>query len=108
MNDLSTDQFRQWTGEYVDGIDATLFSGDEFVGSMSDDFDRRAMLREYIARWTRQLDMEDQNAREALKDRAEEKADCGACAGSGWTVRDPDIGTDKECWVCNGTGKVQE
>jgi hypothetical protein len=29
---------------------------------------------------------------------------CGACNGSGWVVRDPDIGTDQECFVCDGTG----
>jgi hypothetical protein len=29
---------------------------------------------------------------------------CGACNGSGCMVRDPDIGTDQECFVCDGTG----
>jgi hypothetical protein len=29
---------------------------------------------------------------------------CGVCNGSGFVVRDPDIGTDKECWACDGTG----
>jgi hypothetical protein len=27
---------------------------------------------------------------------------CGNCGGTGWMVRDPDIGTDQECFVCNG------
>jgi hypothetical protein len=27
---------------------------------------------------------------------------CGVCNGSGWVVRDPDIGTDQECFGCNG------
>jgi len=31
---------------------------------------------------------------------------CGACAGTGRMVRDPDIGTDQECFVCDGSGKV--
>jgi len=30
---------------------------------------------------------------------------CGCCGGSGRVVRDVDIGTDQECFVCNGTGK---
>lgn len=29
---------------------------------------------------------------------------CGACHGSGWVTRDADIGTDQECFVCDGTG----
>ena len=29
---------------------------------------------------------------------------CGNCHGSGRMVRDPDIGTDQECFVCDGTG----
>jgi len=29
---------------------------------------------------------------------------CGSCNGSGRMVRDPDIGTDQECFVCNGSG----
>lgn len=29
---------------------------------------------------------------------------CGACNGSGWVPRDTDIGTDQECFVCDGTG----
>jgi hypothetical protein len=32
---------------------------------------------------------------------------CNACHGSGWVVRDPDIGTDQECFVCDGTGTVE-
>lgn len=30
--------------------------------------------------------------------------ECGACNGTGRVVRDPDIGTDQECWVCDGSG----
>lgn len=26
---------------------------------------------------------------------------CGACHGSGWAPRDPDIGTEQECSSCN-------
>lgn len=29
---------------------------------------------------------------------------CNHCNGSGRMVRDPDIGTDQECFVCNGAG----
>lgn len=31
---------------------------------------------------------------------------CGHCHGSGRMVRDPDIGTDQECFVCDGSGVV--
>ena len=29
---------------------------------------------------------------------------CACCCGTGWVVRDPDIGTDQECFVCEGRG----
>jgi hypothetical protein len=29
---------------------------------------------------------------------------CNACLGTGRMVRDPDIGTDQECFVCDGAG----
>ena len=31
---------------------------------------------------------------------------CGHCCGTGRMVRDPDIGTDQECFVCEGSGVV--
>lgn len=31
--------------------------------------------------------------------------DCGACLGSGWVSRDADIGTEQECFSCDGSGK---
>ena len=31
---------------------------------------------------------------------------CPTCKGSGWMMRDPDIGTDQECFICDGTGIV--
>ena len=37
-----------------------------------------------------------------------EKHICGHCHGSGRMVRDPDIGTDQECFVCDGTGYVND
>lgn len=33
---------------------------------------------------------------------------CGHCNGSGRMVRDPDIGTDQECFVCDGSGVVEK
>ena len=33
---------------------------------------------------------------------------CGACNGSGCMVRDPDIGTDQECFVCKGSGVFED
>ena len=37
-----------------------------------------------------------------------EKHECGHCHGTGRMVRDPDIGTDQECFVCDGTGYVND
>jgi DnaJ-class molecular chaperone len=31
---------------------------------------------------------------------------CGHCCGTGRMVRDQDIGTDQECFVCEGSGTV--
>ena len=31
---------------------------------------------------------------------------CNACLGTGRMVRDPDIGTDQECFVCDGAGFI--
>lgn len=33
---------------------------------------------------------------------------CNHCLGTGQMVRDPDIGTDQECFVCDGSGFVTE
>lgn len=33
---------------------------------------------------------------------------CATCNGSGWVTRDPDIGTDRECSVCDGKGRVSD
>ena len=33
---------------------------------------------------------------------------CGNCGGTGWMARDPDIGTDQECFVCDGSGRYSE
>lgn len=43
----------------------------------------------------------------ALAEQAEQAQPvaCGACNGSGRMVRDPDIGTDQECFVCDGSGQ---
>lgn len=30
---------------------------------------------------------------------------CGACLGTGWVSRDADIGTEQECFSCDGSGK---
>jgi DnaJ-class molecular chaperone len=32
--------------------------------------------------------------------------ECNACYGTGRMVRDPDIGTDQECFVCEGSGAL--
>lgn len=35
---------------------------------------------------------------------AHSQEQCNACLGTGRMVRDPDIGTDQECFVCDGAG----
>ena len=50
----------------------------------------------------RALDKMAENARELGLDY--EPVWCGHCNGSGRMVRDPDIGTDQECFVCDGAG----
>ena len=49
------------------------------------------------------------NAIAALRDRLAqpEQEPCGGCKGSGWVSRDPDIGTDQECFVCEGAGVIK-
>ena len=47
-----------------------------------------------------------QLAKEALAQPEQEP--CGGCGGSGWVPRDPDIGTDQECFDCNGSGAQPE
>ena len=42
--------------------------------------------------------------REALAEQSAQQEPCGGCYGSGWITRDPDIGTDQECFVCGGSG----
>jgi len=37
---------------------------------------------------------------------ADEPVACGHCNGSGRMVRYPDIGTDQECFVCDGSGVI--
>ena len=45
----------------------------------------------------------DQNSSDAPK-----MVPCPHCGGTGWMVRDPDIGTDQECFVCDGTGEIPD
>jgi len=40
----------------------------------------------------------------AIKEALAQPEPCGGCKGSGWVTRDPDIGTDQECFVCGGSG----
>jgi hypothetical protein len=37
-----------------------------------------------------------------------EPTECNCCYGTGRIVRDPDIGTDQECFCCNGEGVVND
>jgi hypothetical protein len=38
----------------------------------------------------------------------QEPVACGHCNGSGRMMRDPDIGTDQECFVCEGSGVFKD
>lgn len=54
------------------------------------------------------LDKKAENARElGLDYEPAQQEPCGGCGGSGWVSRDPDIGTDQECFVCEGKGTVE-
>jgi len=44
--------------------------------------------------------------KQGMAESSEEKEEYGNCYGSGRMVRDADIGTDQECFVCDGTGEV--
>lgn len=56
---------------------------------------RRAIARAALAKW-------------GTPAGAGEVVACGNCGGTGWMVRDPDIGTDQECFVCDGSGRYSE
>ena len=43
-------------------------------------------------------------AQKVIKEALAQPEPCGGCKGSGWVTRDPDIGTDQECFVCGGSG----
>jgi len=53
------------------------------------------------------LERKAENARELGLDYEPEQEPCGGCGGSGWVPRDPDIGTDQECFVCGGSGVIK-
>lgn len=53
------------------------------------------------------LNKKAENARELGLDYEPEQEPCGGCGGSGWVSRDPDIGTDQECFVCEGAGVIK-
>ena len=42
--------------------------------------------------------------RKLMAEQPAQQKPCGGCYGSGWITRDPDIGTDQECFVCGGSG----
>jgi hypothetical protein len=42
--------------------------------------------------------------KQGMAESSEEKKECGNCYGSGRMVWDADIGTDQECFACDGTG----
>ena len=60
------------------------------------------VIKEALANET--LEKMAENARELGLDYEPAKELCGGCKGSGWVTRDPDIGTDQECFVCGGSG----
>lgn len=46
-------------------------------------------------------------ATDAAIDALRGEVKCGLCDGTGRMVRDADIGTDQECFVCGGSGEVK-
>ncbi|GDY37279.1 hypothetical protein [Acidovorax sp. NB1] len=54
-------------------------------------------VREAVARWGQPMAVA-----------GGELVACGNCGGSGRMVRDPDIGTDQECFACEGSGSYSD
>jgi len=72
----------------------------------------RAKGKEPITRWNPDtqkyyVDFNDPDKEQGVAE-GSEKHECGHCHGTGRMVRDPDIGTDQECFVCDGTGYVTD
>lgn len=64
-------------------------------------------LRQYIGKASFGSSSDKFSATECLDElelRVSGFSKCGHCGGTGWCVRDPDIGTDRECFVCGGSG----
>ena len=62
---------------------------------------------EFDKKWTRTERPKPTNKEQGVAEGLE-KHECGHCHGTGRMVRDPDIGTDQECFVCDGTGYVND
>lgn len=71
------------------------FVGDPTPKLPLTDADKVAFARAVLAKW-------------GTPAGAVEVVACGNCGGSGRMVRDPDIGTDQECFVCDGSGSFSE
>jgi hypothetical protein len=66
-------------------------------------------LRQYLMKASLSSDGDKFSAMECLAEIERELAGdskCACCCGTGLVVRDPDIGTDQECFVCEGRGTV--
>ena len=66
-------------------------------GTTFDEFDEIGFARAVLAKWGTPAPVG-----------VEPVVSCGNCGGSGRMVRDPDIGTDQECFVCDGSGSFSE
>jgi hypothetical protein len=78
----------------------------EMVKANADDWQQRTGKE--IKGWMQPVNNSITALRQAIEQAQKQEPvawSCGCCNGSGWVVRDPDIGTDQECFVCEGTGK---
>jgi cytochrome c553 len=77
--------------------------------------EKRRKLRTHLAQftawpdndtvaWAAYLFAQRQAAPVAQPAQQVEVPECGACHGTGWTPRDVDIGTEQECFSCDGSG----
>jgi hypothetical protein len=105
--------FRKFIVQRVDGSDkqgGKHYGCEYFVLDVDHDPHAKAALRAYAqacAESHPQLSADLIAKHGPAPKQAQEPVNCGCCNGTGWVVRDPDIGTDQECFCCNGSGKAE-
>ena len=85
-----------------------IMYGDEVVDTTS----RRSDAKFYADKWNaaekEPAKASQKTSKQDVAESSEEKKECDNCYGSGRMVWDADIGTDQECFACDGTGYDDE